>query len=379
MKTTLSLASLLAGSLSLASPAIAQAVNADTLPGSPVFDTENTRPAIDFAGVQRTLGGEPTQVLILGTKHLNNLPEAAFDPAHLSLLLDALEEFAPDVIALESIGGRTCYQMRGFAELHDGAADRYCTDPQPALNALGISQPEAALAVEMTLDTWPDAPSPAERRHLAALFYGAGEPWSAALQWAQLDEAEQIAADGVDDALLVRLERLQESRNENQLIGVELGQRLGLTELATMDDHTADYIYTRSPDTLGPAIQSVWSTEHPLEAEYAAMEPGFLGSPDAVLDGYRFLNSAAYQRFTIEKDFGAAAASGRDDAVTRQYLAWWQTRGLRMAANVVEAAGNQPGARVLVIVGSSHKAYFEAYLDQMHDFELVSLDSVLDD
>jgi hypothetical protein len=50
-----------------------------------------------------------------------------------------------------------------------------------------------------------------------------------------------------------------------------------------------------------------------------------------------------------------------------------------MAANVLEAAGNQPGAKVLVITGSSHKSYFDLYLDQMHDIELVSIESVLGD
>ena len=60
-------------------------------------------------------------------------------------------------------------------------------------------------------------------------------------------------------------------------------------------------------------------------------------------------------------------------------MSWWQTRNLRMAANIVEAAGNQPGAKMLVIVGASHKAYFDAYLDQMQDWELVSVDAVLAD
>ena len=63
--------------------------------------------------------------------------------------------------------------------------------------------------------------------------------------------------------------------------------------------------------------------------------------------------------------------------MARQYLASWQVRGLRMAANVVEAAANQPGARVVVIVGASHKAYLDAYLDMLHDVELVSVDEVL--
>ena len=79
----------------------------------------------------------------------------------------------------------------------------------------------------------------------------------------------------------------------------------------------------------------------------------------------------------VDADFGLAAATPDHDGVAREYLAWWQTRGLRMAANVVEGAGNDPGARVLVIVGSSHKAYFDAYLNQMHDIALVDVQQVL--
>ncbi|WP_300555630.1 DUF5694 domain-containing protein [Maricaulis sp.] len=65
--------------------------------------------------------------------------------------------------------------------------------------------------------------------------------------------------------------------------------------------------------------------------------------------------------------------------MARQYLVWWQARGLRMAANVVEAAGHDPGARALVVMGSSHKACYDAYLNQMHDWELIRVDAILQD
>jgi hypothetical protein len=99
------------------------------------------------------------------------------------------------------------------------------------------------------------------------------------------------------------------------------------------------------------------------------------GSPEGVLKAYRHLNGVRSQQLSSAGDFGAAAAHSN---VTRQYVAWWQARGLRMAANVIEAAGNQPGAKVLVLVGASHKTYFDAYLNQMHDIELVDAQSVLD-
>ena len=368
-----------AAGLALAAPSFSQQAPDEPLPGSPVFERTGAAPVIDFAGVQAQLGGEPTRVLVLGTSHLNQLPEQAFDPSHLSLVMDRLEAFDPDIIAIEAIGGRGCEQLRSFPDLYPGVADRYCWEPDLALESLGMSQAEAASAAEEALRDWPEAPTASDRRRLTALLYGAGEPWSATLQWARLEEAERIAADGVGEALIARLDRHLASRNENKLIGVDLGLRLGLDTLAAMDDHTADLIQARAPEELGPAIQSVWGQDHPLDTQYRGLQATYLGSPEGIRDGYLFLNSEPYQRYVIEGDFGLAAASPEADAVSRQYVAWWQARGLRMAANVIEASGNQPGARVLVIVGASHKAYFDAYLDQMHDVELVSVEEVLGD
>lgn len=36
-----------------------------------------------------------------------------------------------------------------------------------------------------------------------------------------------------------------------------------------------------------------------------------------------------------------------------------------------------PSTRMLAIVGASHKGYYEAYLNQMHDVVLVNSDAVL--
>jgi hypothetical protein len=48
-----------------------------------------------------------------------------------------------------------------------------------------------------------------------------------------------------------------------------------------------------------------------------------------------------------------------------------------MVANVRAAFAQRPGARVLDIVGVSHKAYYDAYLDMMHDVKLVDAEAVL--
>lgn len=347
------------------------------LPEFPSFESTDVEPSVDFSGVQTQLAGGPTQVLVLGTTHLGGLPEDQFDPAHLSLVLEHLEAFAPEVIAIEAVGGRACDELRRYAELIPGAADNYCIDSGIALEALEMTQVVAAVAARAHMSGWSDTPSAEERRRAAALMFGAGEPWSAAVQWSHLDSADRLAADGVSQALADRLDRLLLSRNENNLLGVALANRLGLEVLSAMDDHSADIIQARAPEEFEDVIMAVWRTEHPQKDELGRRMGSFFSSPEAVREGYLHMNHEARQQLAIEVDFGLAAATPDMDAVARHYVAWWQARNLRMAANIIEAAGNNPGARVLVITGASHKAYLEAYLNQMHDIELVSVDEVL--
>jgi hypothetical protein len=79
-----------------------------------------------------------------------------------------------------------------------------------------------------------------------------------------------------------------------------------------------------------------------------------------------------------ESDFGAALKDRSAKQIGRNYVAYWETRNLRMVSNIREALGETPGKRMLSIVGASHKGYFEAYLTMMHDVKLVDAIIVLD-
>ena len=48
-----------------------------------------------------------------------------------------------------------------------------------------------------------------------------------------------------------------------------------------------------------------------------------------------------------------------------------------MVSNIREVIGRAPGTRLLAIVGSAHKGYFEAYLNEMHDVRLVDASAIL--
>lgn len=331
-------------------------------------------PALDPRTLKSRIAGQPAQILVLGSPHLSQLPEK-LDPALLGPLLDRLAAFRPQVITIEALSGEECDVLMRFKASHGTAWDDYCWPTGAIEKTTGLTVPAAMAEIDRTLSTWPASPTAAQRRRLAMLFIAANDRPSATVQWLRLTEAERRAGDGLDASMVVILERKGKPPNENIAIGAALAARLGLERVYLVDDHIAD-----SPDEpgFGEAIQRVWNIK-PVPAvrtEYRRREASLKNASD-VLDLYRFLNDPATQRATIAADMGAAAMQATPQLYGRRYLAWWETRNLRMVANIRASYARRPDARVLVIVGATHKAYFDAYLDMMQDVVLVDTEKVL--
>nr|WP_314540708.1 DUF5694 domain-containing protein [uncultured Massilia sp.] len=270
--------------------------------------------------------------------------------------------------------------MRQHPERYAGSVESYCWDPAPARAATGLDVPAATAEIDRLLAAWPAAPTPAQRRRLAAMFLAGGEPVSALVQWLRLPEAERHAGDGLDAALVALLDQRRVgrgARGEDVLIAAPVAAAAGLERVVAMDDHTAD-TPDADPKAYGAAIMKAW--DNPATAQRkkddARLDAG-IGTVDGVMALYRTLNDPAQARLIYDSDFGAALAEGSPQQFGRGYVAYWETRNLRMAANIREAIGLQPGGRTLVIVGASHKWYLQAYLDQMHDVRIASTDQVL--
>jgi len=309
--------------------------------------------------------GAPTEVMVLGTPHLAAWPKD-FDPKSLIPLLDRLASFRPDIITIEALSGRDCDQLKRYAATIPNAWEQYCWDTEAARKATGLDVPEALAAVDKTLAFWPAAPSHADRRHLAALFSAANDRTSALVQWLRLPAAERRAGDGLDAALVEMLDKRAVAVNENYQIAAVLAARLGQERVYPTDDHSADSITGGLGEDFEKAMMDIWTSAN-AQADWLK---DFASKPPAdgdILGYYRATNGPRYLKTAITVDFGAALKDQSAGKWGRQYVAWWETRNLRMIANIRAAFGNRPGARVLSIVGSSHKPYFDAYLGLMHD------------
>ena len=273
--------------------------------------------AFDPREHRERLHGEPTQMLVIGTPHLSGTPED-FDAAVLEPLLERLAAFGPDVIAIENLSGESVHALKTYEAVYPESADWF---GGRFLRLASVAQAGIGL----------------------------------------LDEYET-------------------RRNESHLIAVRLAVRLGLDRVYPTDDHHGD-------DIMGEAV--IEDMRAFMEREdFAALiaAPEFqrlaqaserLGTPEEALETYRFLNSPEAGITDALGQWISMIDRASPNNVGRVRIAEWETRNLRQVAHIREAAAQAPGGRVLVIVGSAHKPWFDAYLGMMIDMTVVDAGEVL--
>ena len=342
------------------------------------FPVSAETPAFDPRSWRGQHVGKPTEVLTIGSTHLGQMPKGVtITPDMLTPLIDKLAAFKPDIITHEGRSGEQCEQLRQYKARYPDMWSTYCFGTDDAEMATGLNVSQAMVVVEETLKTWPAQPTAAQRRKLASTFLAAGDRPSARVQWLQLPVAERKTGDGINAALLKILAREGLPLNEVYDLAARLAAQLGLQRVYAVDDHTADSIQGMAGQGFGPALEKIWSSSKIPESDEFDSREKALKDGAGVLDLYRWMNGPRIQIAFIKGDYHRAMNTASPELFGRQYVAWWETRNLRMVANIRAAFGNRPGARVLNIVGASHKPYYDAYLDMMSDVKLVDAEAVL--
>jgi hypothetical protein len=322
---------------------------------------------------------DPTEVVILGTPHLSAIEHLR--PQWLEPLLDRLAAWQPQLIAIEGLSGPECYLVRAYEKSWPDTADSYCKTVEKivalAAKSTGLDMPAAEAQAEIAAGKLTPNSTAADRRQMAALFAAAGNIGSAAVQWLRLNPEERRADDEVTGDLAKAFDELSVRRNENYLIAAALAARLGLERLYPTDDHLSDRLQAEAPPGLEQAMREIWGGPRPDLAERAAAMEKALNGPEALLGYYQFMNRTEVGEAFVRADMGKAYATPSKEQHGRRYVAWWETRNLRMVANIRQALGRQPGARGLVIVGNTHKPYFDAYLRLMHELRVVPTSQII--
>ncbi len=323
--------------------------------------------------------GMPNEVMVLGSPHLSQLPDT-FQAEMVEPLISRLVEWQPTAVATENISGLACDSMRRQPARYDASTlAGYCYNAAAAAHATGLNVPAANALAERMLADWPDTPAPERRRRLSIVFLAAGEPASALVQWLRLPAEERRADGDLTEELAAYLDSRTNRKNETDLVAAQVAARSGLERVWSVDDHSNYAGELPDSDAYGSAIMAAWdnSATKAQADEYDVLKND-LGAPGALLAMYRAFNSPSYATLKYRSDFGAALAEPSSQGYGRRYVSYWETRNLRMVANIREVLGRDPGTRMIAIVGASHKGYYEAYLNQMRDVQLIDVMSVLE-
>jgi hypothetical protein len=327
---------------------------------------------VDLTTLDRDMSGPRAQVLVLGTIHLRTLP-ASFNPAALDPVLDKLAAFKPDIITIEDENGEECDLAARHAAKY--GAD-YCEPVAAARAATGLDAPAAMDEARKLLKAWPAQPTPAQRRRLAALFLASYDSASAYVQWLQLPAGERRAGDGLDAALVARLEQLGKRNDESYQIAARLAARLGLARVHAVDNHTGDLIDVADSKAFARVLEAAWAQGGAFEGR-KKREDVLSSAPD-LLPLYRSVNEAEGMRAVAEANVVPMMRMQSKEGYGRIWVGGWETRNLRMVANIRETFRERPGARVLSIVGSSHKPWFDSWLGQLQGVDIVDVQKVLE-
>jgi hypothetical protein len=323
--------------------------------------------------------GPRTQVLVLGTAHLRTLKH--FKPEALDGVLDRLAVYKPDIITIEQLPGDEC-DMAARQPAKYG--DDYCVSGhargQPrdwfgaAQAATGLDLPGALTEVNKTLKAWPAQPTAAQRRHLAALFLAAADPSSAYVQWLQLPEAERHAGDSLGGPLVAMLRRTATTQNEDFQLAARLAARLGLQRVYPVDNHTGDNLDVPDADAYLRDIQAAWAADRERLNELQKRQD-LLAQASDLLPLYRSINDPDSLRLFAESNVSTPLRT--KSSAGQMFVGGWETRNLRMVANIRETFRERPGVRVLSIVGFGHKPWFDSWLGQLQGVDIVDTEAVL--
>lgn len=327
---------------------------------------------VDLTALDRDMDGPRAKILVLGTVHLREMP-ADFKPASLEGVLARLAAFKPDIITIETRSGEECDLVARHPTKYGSFG---CGPTDAAKAATELDVPAAIAEVSKLLKAWPAQPTPAQRRRLAAVFLAANDRASAYVQWLQLPEAERRTGDSLDAALVEMLGKIGKRNDEGYQIAARLAAGLGLQRVHAIDNHTGDDIDVADEKSYNRAMEAAWAADRAQFTENDKQLQALKLAPD-LLPLYQYVNEPGHQRMLAELNVGSLMRAKSPEGYPRMFVAGWEIRNLRMVANIRETFRERPSARVLTIVGASHKSLFDGWLGQLHGVDIVNVATVL--
>ena len=326
-----------------------------------------------------------TEVFVLGTTHLSGVADR-FEPSVVDSLITVLDEFGPDAIGVEARSGRQIAAMERWGGPFNQVLERFAG---PSLHHGNLIREQAGWA-------WSEADRRADslltvarsdtmalgtdgRLALVQTLLAAYRLPTAALQWKYLSPESRSSQGLLPDTTAKDLNKRLTAANETYSIGLRLAHERGHQGLYPIDDLTqADLALEadRSPlKAIGDSMRQEFDT-HPVFQRADSLEKAGL-SEGNLLPYYRYVNQEKVGQADVNLQWRTMLEVDLPNDAGRRRLARWEARNLHSVGHIQRMVSQHPGERVLVIVGSSHKPFYDTYLRQMMGVKVVGAEEVL--
>lgn len=312
-----------------------------------------------------------TKIQVLATPHLSRFD--SLQPFYLHKVNNRLQEKNFDVIAIEKMPPELLLEIKSrpgahWRDLYQSYGE-HVTFGLSHQKRTGLSFEEAEKRLS-GLITMPSI-SEKERIDLINALLCTYDIWSAALHYKGLKDKGQL-----DTTAQKFLEKLSHSKNEISLIGIAVAEQLQLKQLAYIDNLQDEALllhhfpsFIQEYEAGAQSIQQMIN-KNGLPKKNDSLTKEALKHRD-FYELYSFLNSKEYTQMDHDSQWGIWFSTNFNSGGDRARYALWEMRNLMIVANIMKLAALNPGKKILVIIGASHKYFLEKYLQQMPDIELL--------
>ena len=314
---------------------------------------------------------EKTKILVLGTLHLNQIN--GVENKHVDRVLDSLVQFNFDVICIEKMPAELLIDIGNRNAPHWQDLYSYFGDPIEKgayyQDILNMSYHEAQLLIDSLIVK--NYLTEADRIVLAKASLCCYDPWTASMNYQYISDKTVL-----DTTITAFMNNYTKSKNEINLIAVNLAKRLNINKLYSIDNLQDETILLHDfPEFLvdyktnqGKVSELL---DNSLYKKIDSIQSSCVSKGD-LYDIYRFINSPEYMDADKVGQWDIWFKTNFKSKSDRARYSLWEMRNLQITANIMRLVASHPEKNIIILIGSAHKSFIEKYLQQISDVELIT-------
>ncbi len=187
---------------------------------------------------------------------------------------------------------------------------------------------------------------------------------------------ERLAIDKLDKKVLDFFSEHVHESNENVSIGLTLARKLNHQRVYCINDHRDKEDFIKVADRISEMFgkNEYLKTQpwKPLLDELTDRQNKAIQAGD-LLPFYLWMNSEEYVKKDVNSQWQIMFEANLPNGLAQTRIAFWDVRNFGIAANIRRAMALNPGKKILVIIGATHKIFLDALFRECMDVKVVQL------